>query len=99
MGYVKVKKAGTAFDIVCAEQVARIALSGSSTSARIDIAYISATANNDVLTLISTNDGGTGGGFVQADVQALNEAIGLIGGGAGMIDVSLSNTLASTSIG
>tara|TARA_R110002012_G_scaffold160634_1_gene322534 strand:- start:53 stop:352 length:300 start_codon:yes stop_codon:yes gene_type:complete len=98
MGYVKVKKAAGAFDIVSAEQVARIALNGTGTSAEIDVAFISATANNDILTLRSTNHGSAGGGFVQADVQALNEAIGLIGGGAGMIDVSLSNTLASTSI-
>ena len=41
MGYVKVKKVGTAFDVVCAEQVARIALSGSSTSARICLLYTS----------------------------------------------------------
>ena len=88
MGYVKVKKAAGAFDVVCAENVATVKASGTGTSLKILVTYIGGAATSDVLTLTSTNDGSTGGGFVQADVQNLVEAIGLIGGGSGMIDVS-----------
>lgn len=98
MGYVKVKKAAGAFDVVCAENVATVKASGTGTSLKILVTYIGGAATSDVLTLTSTNDGSTGGGFVQADVQNLVEAIGLIGGGSGMIDVSMSNTLAEAGL-
>jgi hypothetical protein len=98
MGYVKVKKAGTAFDVVCAENVGTIKADGSGTSLKIEIKYLNAVTGSRELTLTSTNDGSAGGGFTQADIQAMNEAVGLIGGGAGMIDVSLSNTLDSITI-
>jgi len=99
MGYVKVKKAAGAFDVVCAENVGMIKLNGSGNSATIRITYIGASTGTDLLELTSTNSGSAGGGFTQADVQAVNEAVGLIGGGSGMIDVSLSNTLASSTLG
>jgi len=98
MGYVKVKKAAGAFDIVCAENAGLIKASGTGNALKIEITYIGASTGTDVLTLTSTNSGSAGGGFVQADVQAMNEAIGKIGGGSGMIDVSLSNTLASMAL-
>ena len=98
MGYVKVKKAAGAFDIVCAENVGMIKADGSGNALKIAITYIGASTGTDKLTLTSTGSGSAGGGFTQADVQAMNEAIGSIGGGSGMIDVSLSNTLASSTL-
>ena len=45
MGYVKVKKAAGAFDLVCAENVGTVKASGSGTSLKIAIAYIGAEAS------------------------------------------------------
>ena len=98
MGYVKVKKAGGEFDVVCAENVGTIKADGTGNALKIEIKYLNAVAGSRELTLTSTNSGSAGGGFTQADVQAMNEAVGLIGGGSGMIDVSLSNTLASSAL-
>ncbi len=98
MGYVKVKKAAGAFDVVCAENVGTVKAVGTGTSLKIAIAYIGGAADSDILTLTSTNDGSAGGGFVQADVQNLVEAIGKIGGGSGTVEVSMSNTLASAAL-
>jgi len=98
MGYVKVKKAAGAFDIVCAENVGTIKADGSGNALKIEIKYLNAVTGSRELTLTSTDSGQAGGGFTQADVQAMVEAVGLIGGGSGMIDVSLSNTLASIAL-
>ena len=98
MGQVKVKKAAGAFDVVCAENVGTVKASGTGTSLRILVTYIGGASASDILTLTSTNDGSTGGGFVQADVQNLVEAIGKIGGGSGTIEVSMSNTLAEAGL-
>ena len=83
---------------MCAENVATIKADGSGNAVKIEIKYLNAVAGSRELTLISTNSGSAGGGFTQADVQAMNEAVGLIGGGSGIIDVSLSNTLASSAL-
>jgi hypothetical protein len=85
MGYVKLKKAAGAFDILSAEGVATVKLVTSTTPDTIDVTYLGSSSLN--VTITPTAD------FVQADVQALNNAIGLIGGGSGMIDADLSKTV------
>ena len=82
MGYVKLKKAGGDFDILSAEGVAKAALDTSTTPDSIKVSYFGAAVHEVVITPAAN--------FVQADVTALNGAIGNIGGGSGMIDVSLS---------
>ena len=91
MGYVKLKKAGTAFDILSAEGVATIKLETSTTPDTIDVTYIGSSSLNVTITPAAN--------FVQADVQALNEAVGKIGGGSGMIDVALSQVITEIAYG
>jgi len=98
MGYIKVKKADGEFDVVSAENVGTIKADGSGNALKIEIKYLNAVSGSRELTLTSTNSGSAGGGFTQADIQAMNEAVSIIGGGVGSIDVSLSNTLASSSL-
>jgi hypothetical protein len=96
MGYVKLKKAGTAFDILSAENVGSIKLAGSGSPEPIIVTYItagsSAAKQLEVTIVPNTNN------FVQADVDALNEAVGTAGGGAGMVPVSLAQTVASVTV-
>jgi len=82
MGYVKLKKAGSDFDILSAENVVKAALDTNTTPDSIKVSYFGAAVHEVVITPAAD--------FVQADVTALNGAIGNIGGGSGMIDVSLS---------
>ena len=88
MGYVKLPKAAIAsgveqFDILYAENIASIKL-GSATDVEIIVSYFGA-AVHEVKIIPAT-----GTDFVQADVQAVVEAVGLISGGSGMINVMLS---------
>jgi hypothetical protein len=85
MGYVKLKKAGDAFDILSAEGVATIKLQTGTTPDTIDVTYLGSSSLNVTITPVAD--------FVQADVQALNDAIGKIGGGAGLQDVDLSQVV------
>ena len=96
MGYVKLPKAAIAsgveqFDILYAENIASIKL-GSATDVEIIVSYFGA-AVHEVKIIPAT-----GTDFVQADVQAVNEAVGLISGGSGMINVSLSQKVKELTI-
>ena len=97
MGYVKLKKADGAFDILPADNVGSVKLSAD-TKKEIDVTYMGADANTDTISIVPVGSG-AGASFLQADVQALVEAIGLIGGGSGMINVDLSKVVLSTSVG
>ncbi len=85
MGYVKLKKAGSDFDLLSAENVAAVKLDTSTTPDSIKVSYFGAAVHECVI--VPTAD------LVQADVTALNGAIGNIGGGSGMINVDLSQTV------
>ena len=97
MAYVKLAKADGAFDILPAENVGSVKLS-TDTKKEIDVTYMGADASTDTISIVPVGSG-AGASFVQADVQALVEAIGLIGGGSGMINVDLSKVVDSTSVG
>ena len=97
MGHIKLKKA-SAFDVMPADSVVSIKLVGGSTdTGKIEILFL----GSDTLkyTIIPTGwvQATAGTHFVQADVDNLNEAVGLISGGSGMIDVSLSKVVGSIS--
>ncbi len=85
MGYVKLKKAGGDFDLLSAENVAAVKLDTSTTPDSIKVSYFGAAVHECVI--VPAAD------LVQADVTALNGAIGNIGGGSGMINVDLSQTV------
>ena len=97
MGYVKLPKAEGAFDILPAELVGSVKLS-SDTAKQIDVTYIGGDGATDTISIAPTGSN-AGDSFVQADVQALVKAIGTIGGGSGMIEVSLSKVVFSTTVG
>ena len=97
MGYVKLPKADGAFDILPAELVGSVKLS-SDTAKQIDVAYMGGDAATDTISIAPVGTDAADA-FAQADVQALVKAIGTIGGGSGMIDVSLSQVVLSTTIG
>ena len=97
MGYVKLPKADGAFDILPAELVGSVKLSGDDAK-QIDVAYIGGDAATDTISIAPVGTA-VSDAFVQADVQALVKAIGTIGGGSGMIEVSLSKVVFSTTIG
>jgi len=82
MAYVKLKKSGGDFDILSAENVVKAALDTSTTPDTIKVSYFGGAVHEVVITPAAN--------FVQADVTALQGAIGNIGGGSGMIDVQLS---------
>jgi len=86
MGYVKLSKAAIAgvsqFDLLYADTIVAIKLDTSSTPDSIKVSYLGGAVHEAVIVPVAD--------LVQADVQALNEAVGLIGGGSGMIDVMLS---------
>jgi len=85
MGYVKLKKAGGDFDLLSAEGVAAVKLDTSTTPDSIKVSYFGAAVHECVI--VPAAD------LVQADVTALNGAIGNIGGGSGMINVDLSQVV------
>ena len=97
MGHVKLKKA-SAFDVMPADSVASIKLVGGSTdTGKIEILFL---GSNSLKYTIIPNGWAQATAtthFVQADVDNLNEAVGLISGGSGMIDVSLSKVVGSIS--
>ncbi len=97
MGYVKLPKAAGAFDILPADNVGSVKLS-SDTKKEIDVTYMGADASTDTISIVPVGSGASAS-FAQADVQALVEAIGLIGGGSGMINVNLSKVVLETSVG
>ena len=68
MAYVKLKKAGGDFDILSAENVVKAALDTSTTPDTIKVSYFGAAVHEVVITPAAN--------FVQADVTALNGAIG-----------------------
>ena len=82
MGYVKLPKADGAFDILPADNVGSVKLS-TDTKKEIDVAYMGADNNTDTISIVPVGSG-AGASFTQADVQALVEAIGNIGGGSGI---------------
>ena len=102
MGYVKMKKAAGNIDILSAEGVGSIKLAGSGTPEPIIVTYVAAGASaaDKQLIVTITPDGSTSAeDFIQADVDALNIAVGTIGGGSGMIGVDLSQTISSVAVG
>mgnify|MGYP003648529259 CR=1 FL=1 len=105
MGYVKLPKARIAsgipqFDVLPADNVGSVKLSGD-TAKQIDVTYMGGDANTDTITIkpVVSSPAVAGDSFTQADIQALVEAIGLIGGGSGMINVMLSKTVLETVVG
>ena len=95
MGHVKLKKA-SAFDVMPADSVVSIKLdAGGSNDGKIIVLFL----GSDTLkyTIVPPNwaQATAATHFIQADVDNLNEAVGLISGGSGMIDVSLSKVVHS----
>ena len=88
MGYVKLDKAGDAFDVLSAEGVATIKLGASAKLGKISVTYTGDVANEILIQPDGWVVGTTSTHFVQADVQAIVKAVGLIGGGAGMQNTS-----------
>lgn len=93
MAYVKLKKAAGDFDILSSENVASVKLATSTEDGLLVVNFIGDLTNNITIKPVGWVVGTGSTHFVQADVTALNEAIGLIGGGSGMIDVSLSKVV------
>ncbi len=88
MGYVKLDKAGDAFDVLSAEGVATVKLGASAKLGKISVMYTGDVSNEILIEPNGWLVGTVGTHFVQADVQAIVKAIGLIGGGAGMQNTS-----------
>ena len=88
MGYVKLDKAGDAFDVLSAEGVATIKLGASTKLGKISVTYTGDVANEILIQPDGWIVGTASTHFVQADVQAIVKAVGLIGGGAGMQNTS-----------
>ena len=102
MGYVKLKKDGRNFDILSAENVGSIKLAGSGTPVAIEVTYLmagSSAADKQIMTTITPPGATIATNFVQEDVDNLNDAVGKIGGGMGMINVSLSQPVSSIAVG
>jgi len=93
MAYVKLKKAAGDFDILSSENVASVKLATSTEDGLLVVNFIGDLTNNITIKPVGWVVGTDSTHFVQADVTALNEAIGLISGGSGMIDVSLSKVV------
>jgi hypothetical protein len=93
MAYVKLKKAAGDFDILSSENVASVKLATSTEDGLLVVNFIGDIANNITIKPVDWVVGTDSTHFVQADVTALNKAIGLISGGSGMIDVSLSKVV------
>ena len=94
MGYVKLNKAAISsgvpqFDVLLAEGVAMVK---KVVNAGIDEIHVSYVGDTRVNKIVGSAD------FTDADVQAIVNAIGLIGGGSGMIDVMLSQVILSLTI-
>ena len=96
MGHVKLKKA-SAFDVMPADSVVSIKLDASmgGDDGKIIILFLGSDALKYTITPVGWIVGDAATHFVQADVNHLNEAVGLISGGSGMIDVSLSKVVDS----
>ena len=102
MGYVKMKKDAGNFDILSAEGVGSVKLKSSGTPIAIEVTYLmagSSAADKQILATIEPVGSTAAEDFVQADVDALNIAIGTIGGGSGMVGVDLSQPVTSVTIG
>jgi len=93
MAYVKLKKAAGDFDILSSENVASVKLATSTEDGLLVVNFIGDIANNITIKPVDWVVGTDSTHFVQADATALNKAIGLISGGSGMIDVSLSKVV------
>jgi len=96
MGHVKLKKA-SAFDVMPADSVVSIKLAPEmlGNDGKIDILFLGSDTINYTITPAGWMLEDASTHFVQADVDNLNEAVGLISGGSGMIDVSLSKVVDS----
>jgi len=101
MGYVKLDKAGDAFDILSAENVGSCKLSpDAAKDGKISVMYNGDGENEVVIEPVGWVVGTASTHFVQADVQSIIKAIGTIGGGAGMQDTDkLSKDVASVTRG
>jgi len=102
MGYVKLLKPAIAsevpqFDVLSAEGVATARLGAGAKLGKILVTYTGLVAAEILIQPDGWIVGTVATHFVQADVQAIVKAIGLIGGGAGMQNTStLSKYVAST---
>ena len=90
MGYVKINKPGIAsgvpqFDLLLAENVATIRLA----TGLIEVNYVGDLTNNITITPVDYVAGTTSTHFTQPDTQIIENAVGLIGGGSGMIDTGM----------
>jgi len=95
MGHVKLKKA-SAFDVMPADSVVSIKLdAGSSDTGKIIVLFLGSDTLKYTIVPKDWAQATSTTHFVQADVDNLNEAVGLISGGSGMIDVSLSKVVGS----
>ena len=95
MGHVKLKKA-SAFDVMPADSVVSIKLdAGGTDDGKIIVLFLGSDALKYTIVPVNWVQGTPTTHFVQADVDNLNEAVGLISGGSGMIDVSLSKVVDS----
>jgi len=100
MAYVKLKKAAGDFDILSSENVGSVKLLTSGAKiGKIEVNFIGDLANEVEISPKDWVQGTASTHFVQADVTALNKAIGLIGGGSGMIDADLTKTVGEVSYG
>jgi len=94
MGYVKLNKAAGDFDLMPADNIGQLKLDTSGPkNGKIRANYISDVANEYTIIPTGWDVADSATHFVQADVTALNEAVGNIGGGSGMINVSLSKVV------
>ena len=97
MGHVKLKKA-SAFDVMPADSVVSIKLDeGGTDDGKIIILFLGSDTLKYTIIPVSWAQATAATHFTQADVDNLNEAVGLISGGSGMIDVSLSKVVGEIS--
>ena len=97
MGYVKINKPGIAsgvpqFDLLLAENVATIRLA----TGLIEVNYVGDLTNNITITPVGYVAGTTSTHFTQVDTQVIENAVGLIGGGSGMIDTGMLSKSVNT---
>jgi len=97
MGYVKINKPGIAsgvpqFDLLLAENVATIRLF----TGLIEVNYVGDITSKIIITPVGYVAGTASTHFSQVDTQVIENAVGLIGGGSGMIDTGMLSKSVAT---
>tara|TARA_R110000796_G_scaffold66824_4_gene153584 strand:- start:9045 stop:9359 length:315 start_codon:yes stop_codon:yes gene_type:complete len=95
MGYVKITKPGISsgvpqFDILSAEGVADIKLQTGGALGKIIVTHLGNITNVTTIIPYGWDVGDTDTHFTQVDAQLLENAIGTMGGGSGMIASGMS---------